>query len=133
MQTEKHIVLFDGECNFCSFWVSYVIKRDKKNVFRFASLKSVIGLELLAKYKVGKDVDSVILLENDKAYIKSTAALRILKILGGFKSIFYGLIIIPAFIRNFFYNIIATYRYRWFGKLDCEFVPHQNLKNKFLM
>jgi predicted DCC family thiol-disulfide oxidoreductase YuxK len=133
MSNQKHIILFDGECNFCSFWVKYVIKRDQKDVFRFASLQSEKGKEKLIKYKIDAKTDSVVLIENDKAYIKSTAAFRVLKTLGGFMSIFYGLIIIPVFIRDFFYNIIAKYRYIWFGKLACEFVPSQNFKNKFLM
>lgn len=129
----KHIVLFDGECNFCSFWVKYVVKRDSEDVFRFTSLQSEKGKELLFQYKVNPMVDSVVLIENNNFYIKSTAALRILKTLGGLKSIFYGLIIIPAFIRDFFYDVIAKYRYQWFGKSDCEFVPGQDMKNKFLM
>lgn len=133
MKTDKKIVLFDGRCTFCSFWVNYVLKKDGKDNFRFASLQSEIGKEYLKKYKVDASIDSVVLIENEKPYIKSTAALHVLKILGGFRALFYGLIIIPAFIRDFFYDIIARYRYSWFGKTDCEFVPHQNFKNKFLM
>ena len=133
MNTNNHIILFDGTCNFCSFWVKYVVKRDGKDMFRLSSLQSEKGQELLEKYKVNPTVDSVVLIENENVYIKSTAALRILKTLGGLKSIFYGFIIVPAFIRDFFYDIIAKYRYQWFGKNDCEFIPHQNMKNKFLM
>lgn len=133
MQANKNIILFDGECNLCSFWVKYVLKRDRKDVFRFASLQSEIGKQYLQKYSKESSVDAIVLIENGKLYIKSTAAFRILKILGGFRSIFYGLIIIPRFIRDVFYNLIARYRYSWFGKSDCEFVPSQNFKNKFLM
>jgi len=113
--------------------VKYVINHDKKDVFRFASLHSEIGKELLLKHRVDSVIDSVVLIENERAYIKSTAAFRILKTLGGLKSIFYRLIIVPTFIRDFFYDLIAKYRYQWFGKNDCEFIPHQNMKNKFLM
>ena len=133
METKKHIILFDGECNFCSFWVNYIIKRDKKDVFRFASLQSEIGQGYLEKHKISSSIDSIVLIEKSTSYIKSTAALRVLKTLGGFRFIFYGLIIIPTFIRDFFYDIIARYRYSWFGKNDCEFVPSQNFMNKFLM
>lgn len=129
----KHIILFDGTCNFCSFWVKFVVKRDKKDQFRFTSLQSEKGKELLQKYTVDPKIDSVVLIEKEKVYIKSTAALKILKTLGGLKSIFYGLIIVPSFIRNFIYDLIAKYRYKWFGKNDCEFIPNQNIKNKFLM
>lgn len=133
MNTNNHIILFDGNCNFCSFWVRYVVKRDKTDVFRFTSLQSNKGLELLSKHSVKATIDSVVLIENGKVFIKSTAALRILKYLGGFKSIFYGFIIVPAFVRNFIYDVVAKYRYQWFGKNDCEFIPNQNMKNKFLM
>ncbi|NQX98488.1 MAG: DUF393 domain-containing protein [Flavobacteriales bacterium] len=132
MKTNKHIILFDGECNFCSFWVKYVVKRDVKDVFRFASLQSKIGREYLLKYNIDSAIDSVVLIENDKAYIKSTGAFRILKTLGGIPSMFYVFVIIPTFIRDFFYDVIAKYRYRWFGKNDCEFIPNQNMKDKFL-
>ena len=133
MNAKKHIVLFDGECNFCSFWVKYVIKRDKKDVFRFTSLQSEKGLNLLQEFKIEKEIDSIVLIEEHRTFIKSTAALRILKELGGVKSLLFGLIIIPAFIRDFFYDVIAKYRYTWFGKSDCEFVPGLDMKNKFLM
>lgn len=133
MEPSKHIILFDGECNLCSFWVNYVIKKDEKDLFRFTSLQSERGKTLLLKYKVDSVIDSVVLIENEKIYIKSTAAFRILKTLGGFKSMFYGLVIVPRVFRDFIYDVIAKYRYQWFGKGDCEFIPNQNMKNKFLM
>lgn len=133
MLSSKNIIIFDGECNFCSFWVKYVVKRDGKDLFRFTSLQSEKGRELLQKYSVDPVIDSVVLIEKDAVYVKSTAAFRILKTLGGFKSIFYGFVIVPVFIRDFIYDVIAKYRYQWFGKSDCEFIPNQNMKNKFLM
>ncbi|PCJ24314.1 MAG: thiol-disulfide oxidoreductase [Flavobacteriales bacterium] len=132
MNKQKHIILFDGECNFCSFWVKYVVKKDKRDVFRFASLQSEIGREYLLKYKIDAVIDSVVLIENDKTYIKSTAAFRVLKTLGGFISIFYGFIIVPEFIRNFFYDIMASVRYKLFGQKTCELPLDANYKNKFL-
>ena len=132
MNSHKHIILFDSECNFCNFWVKYVVKRDKKDVFRFASLQSEKGKELLDKYSVDSTIDSVVLIENDKVYLKSTAAFRVLKVLGGFRAVFYGLIIVPAFIRDFFYDIMAGLRYKLFGKAICELPSDVNYKNKFL-
>jgi predicted DCC family thiol-disulfide oxidoreductase YuxK len=132
MNAQKHIILFDGECNFCSFWVKYVVKRDEKHVFRFASLQSEKGKGLLDKYKVDSTIDSVVLIENGKAFIKSTAAFRILKTLGGLRSVFYGLIIIPAFIRDFFYDLMAYSRYKLFGKSTCELPADPNYKDRFL-
>jgi predicted DCC family thiol-disulfide oxidoreductase YuxK len=129
--TNKHIILFDGECNFCNYWVNYIIKRDKKDTFRFTSLQSTIGKELLKQHKISSTIDSLILIEENTPYFKSTAALKIVKSLGGLTSTLYAFIIIPRFIRDFFYDIIAKYRYKWFGKSNCEFIPTQ--KNKFLM
>ncbi|MDB4533539.1 DCC1-like thiol-disulfide oxidoreductase family protein [Vicingaceae bacterium] len=132
MDLQKHIILFDGECNFCNFWVKYVIKRDKKNVFLFSSLQSEKGLELLRNYKVSSSVDSVVLIEPESLYIKSTAALRILKTLGGFLSVLYGLIIIPTFLRDFIYDLIASVRYKFFGKSVCELPTKSDYKERFL-
>lgn len=132
MSTNHPIILFDGTCNFCSFWVKYILKRDKKKVFRLASLQANIGQELLQKHHINSKIDAIVLIEHGRVYIKSTAALRILKTLGGVTAIFYGLIIIPPFVRNFVYDVIAKYRYQWFGKLACEFVPNQHIKDRFL-
>ena len=88
MTENKYIILFDGECNFCSFWVKFVSNRDKNDLFRFAPLLSERGLQIRKTFNIGNKVDSVILIENDRAFIKSTAALRILKLLGGFYVIF---------------------------------------------
>jgi len=132
MSKRKHIILYDGECNFCSFWVKYVIKRDKKDLFLFTSLQSEKGKGLLLKFKIDPTIDSVVLIQNDIDYIKSTAAFRVLKTLGGFRSIFYGLIIIPAFIRDFFYDIVARLRYKLFGQQTCDLPLDDNYKDKFL-
>lgn len=129
---KNHIILFDGECSFCSFWVKFVIKRDKKDVFRFASLQSEIGKKLLNQYRISSTIDSVVLIENETCFIKSTAAFRILKTLGGLGSIFYFLIIIPSFIRDFFYDLMAGARYKLFGKKTCELPQNKDYSSKFL-
>ncbi|HRB00904.1 MAG TPA: thiol-disulfide oxidoreductase DCC family protein [Ignavibacteria bacterium] len=127
------IILFDGVCNLCNSSVNFIIDNDHKNVFKFTSLQSEKGIDLLKKYDLlDKNIDSVILVENDKAYVKSDAALKIAKTLGGKYKLFYGLIILPAFIRNFFYDIIAKNRYKWFGKKDSCRIPTLELKSKFL-
>lgn len=132
MKNNKHIILFDGECNFCSFWVKYVIKNDPKDQFRFAALQSAIGQELLKQYHIDKSVDSVVFIQKGTAYTKSTASFKILRTLGGIKSIFYTLIIIPSPIRDFFYDIMAKYRYRFFGSQTCQFPQDNNYSHKFL-
>lgn len=129
----KHIILFDGECNFCNFWVRHIIKHDKKDVFRFTSLQSEIGKGLLLQHKVDSSIDSILLIEAKTAHIKSTAALRVLKTLGGAKSILYIFIVIPAFIRDFFYDVIAKYRHLLISNRSCELTEDKNFTHKFLM
>ncbi len=132
METTKQIILFDGTCNFCNFWVDFVIKRDSKDEFRFASLQSAIGKELQMKYQVNVEVDTVVLIKNNRVYIKSNAALEIVKELKGLWFLLYGFKIIPVFIRDWIYDFVAKYRYQWFGKQLCEIAPKNENKHKFL-
>jgi len=126
------IVLFDGVCNFCNSSVQFIIKHDTSNSLKFASLQSSIGQELLNKYAIPKDVDSVIFIENNQAYTKSSAALKIANYFGGFWKLLQIFMIVPTFIRNFFYDIIAKNRYRWFGKKDSCMLPSPEIRNRFL-
>jgi predicted DCC family thiol-disulfide oxidoreductase YuxK len=126
------IVLFDGVCNFCNGWVNFVIARDRSKYFKFAPMQSDIGQELRAKCGVSEEVDSIILIEDDTAYVHSTAALRILRRLGGIWPIFYGLMIVPKPIRDFFYKLFARNRYRLFGKKDVCMVPTPEVRERFL-
>lgn len=110
------IILFDGVCNLCNGAVQFIIERDKKQHFRFASLQSKIGQEYQQKAGLALDkIDTILLVENGKIHQKSTAALRIARQLDGFWSLLFVFIIVPAFIRNAVYNFIAKNRYRWFG------------------
>lgn len=127
------IILFDGICNFCNTSVNCVIKNDKKNKFRFAALQSEKGIELQKKHGVdAAKIESIILIENNCVYYKSTAALRIAKRMDNFYPLLYCLIVIPAFIRNFFYDIIARNRYGWFGKREACMIPSNEIKEKFI-
>ena len=105
------IVLFDGVCNFCNGSVNFIIERDRRNYFKFAPLQSEIGGQLLQKYEIDKaETDSVILIEDEKAYTHSTAALRIARRLGGIWSWFYAFIVVPRGLRDFFYRLFARNR-----------------------
>lgn len=129
---DKSVILFDGVCNLCNGFVQFVIRRDKKNRFLFASLQSDEANELLKDLVSGKDLKTVVLIENDTIYTRSTAALRICRGLPGGWPLLYGFIIIPAFIRNAVYNFISRNRYRWFGKKDHCMIPAPELQKKFL-
>jgi predicted DCC family thiol-disulfide oxidoreductase YuxK len=127
------IILFDGVCNLCNGAVQFVIKRDNKNQFLFASLQSGEGKQILEdrNFPMNK-MDSFFLIENGKVYDKSTAALKVLKKLSGPWSLLYGFIIVPRFIRDGVYNWIAKNRYQWFGRKDECMIPTPELRAKFL-
>jgi predicted DCC family thiol-disulfide oxidoreductase YuxK len=131
MKTSKQIILFDGDCNFCSFWVKYVIERDKKDLFRFASLQSEKGNELLKKHHLKEDLETVVLIQNNSAKTKSSAALQIFKGLGGFYQLIIIFIVVPKFIRNAVYSLVAKYRKRLMKNQSC-IIPSDDVKNKFL-
>lgn len=127
------VVLFDGVCNLCNSSVNWIIDHDKEGKFQFASLQSVYGQNVVKQFNLtGEYMDTVLLLDGDKLYKRSEAVLRIAKHIGGIYSLAYVFIIVPAFIRNFFYNFVARNRYRWFGKQDACRIPSPELKAKFL-
>ena len=129
----KKIVLFDGVCNLCSSSVQFILKRDTKNQFLFGSLQGPAGQQYLRQFNLPADTfNSFMLLEGEKLYTRSTAALRMLKHLGGMWSLLYVFIIVPPFIRDGIYNWVARNRYTWFGKKDVCWIPTPALKEKFL-
>jgi predicted DCC family thiol-disulfide oxidoreductase YuxK len=130
---DNSIILFDGFCNFCNSSVNFIIKRDKKNTFKFASLQSNSGITLQKKFSLNPaDMSSLILIKGEKYFTKTTAALKIARELKFPWNLLYIFIIVPPIIRNISYNIIANYRYKWFGKRDVCRIPEPELKDKFL-
>jgi predicted DCC family thiol-disulfide oxidoreductase YuxK len=130
---DHKIILFDGVCNLCNGSVVFVIKRDKRDEFRFATLQEEPGRKLVAKHNIDTSkTDSIVLIEGEKSFTKSTAALRIARQLSGGYPLLYGLMIIPRFIRNWVYDLIARNRYKWFGRKDTCMIPTPELNRKFL-
>ena len=133
-EEEYMIILFDGVCNLCNNAVNFVIKRDKKSVFRFASLQSDIGQKLTNERGIDTTkVDSIILIDPGTAwYEKSTAALQIAKQLSGMFPLLSVFLIFPKSFRDWVYDIIAKNRYKWFGKKDQCVIPTPELKALFI-
>ena len=123
MKENKRIIIFDGECNLCNSTVRFIIKKDKKFRFLFAAIKSSSAQQLLNEYKLSQaTLDTVVLIQNNKAYFKSTAILKIVRDLDGAIQLLYFFILIPTIIRDFFYWIISKYRYSLFGKKNtCNY------------
>jgi predicted DCC family thiol-disulfide oxidoreductase YuxK len=129
------IILFDGVCNLCNASVNFIIDRDKRNTFMFASLQSDRAQELLATHQIPEEnrFSSIILLKNGRVYQKSAAALEIARDLDGLWPVLYGFKIIPGFIRDFLYNLIARNRYRLMGRRSSCRMPEPWLQQKFLV
>ncbi|GAB4132791.1 MAG: thiol-disulfide oxidoreductase DCC family protein [Bacteroidia bacterium] len=131
--TDKSIVLFDGVCNFCNNSINFIIRNDVKDRFRFAPLQSELGKKIQQQFHLDDEqLSSVILIENNKIYTKTTAALRIAKKLKGLWPLMYAFIIIPYPVRDIAYNIIAKYRYKWWGQKDACMIPTPEIRNKFI-
>ena len=132
-KTIVKIILFDGLCNLCNGSVNFIIKRDRMGAFKFASLQSEAGLSLLKQYGVtAEKIDSIVFIKEDRFFLRSSAVLNILKDLGGRWRFLYIFIIIPKFIRDFIYNVIAKSRYRVFGKRESCTIPSEANRNRFL-
>ena len=134
MEKGKKIILFDGVCNLCNNAIQFIIKRDNKDIFRYAALQSELGQQLTKERGIDTQlVDSMILLEPGVAYfVKSDAALEISKEFGGLWSILQVFSWFPSALRNPIYDLVARNRYKWFGKKDQCMIPTPELQAKFL-
>lgn len=134
IKNKKSIILFDGLCDFCDQSVQFVIKRDTKNNYLFASLQSKAGIEFLkTQPETIQNTDSIILVTDSRVYSKSTAAIKIATKLKGLWFLMGVFYIIPSFIRDAIYTYIAKRRYKWFGKFDSCKTPTPEEKDKFLV
>lgn len=127
------VVLFDGVCNLCNASVAFILRRDPKAYFRFASLQSRAAAKLLhGRPEIGTGLDSIVLLEDGACFTQSTAALRIARRLSGAWPLLYAFIVLPRFLRDPIYNWIARNRYRWFGRRDACMLPGPEIRDRFL-
>jgi len=134
MDSDKKIILFDGVCNLCNGTVQFIIKWDKNDEFRFATLQGIIGQQMINERNIDTSkIDSIVLIEPSVAYYtKSTAALRIGQSLGGLWKMAYVIKLIPRQFRDIVYDWVARNRYGWYGKKDACMIPTPALKTKFL-
>jgi predicted DCC family thiol-disulfide oxidoreductase YuxK len=129
---DKKIILFDGFCNLCDSSVQFVIKYDKKDIFRFVALQSELGQKIIYHFGAST-IDSTILYENDKGYYKAEAAFRILKELNSAYRLFLVFSILPKSVLNYLYDNVAKNRYKWCGKKESCMIPSPDLEIKFLI
>ena len=130
---DENIVIFDGVCNFCNSSVNFIIRHDPNVKFLFVTMQSKRTQKLLTQYQIDSNkTDSIVLIKNGKAFIKSGAVLEIAKGLSGIWPIFYVFKIIPSSLRNYLYDLFAARRYKLFGKKDACMIPNAELRERFL-
>lgn len=125
------IVFFDGVCNLCQGSVRYLIKHDKKGVLKFASLQGNYAKDFVNETEI-QSMQSIMFLDDKMLYKKSTAVLKLSRLLGGWHQLLLLGYILPRFVRDWLYNIVAKNRYRWFGKKDQCMLPSKGFENRFL-
>jgi predicted DCC family thiol-disulfide oxidoreductase YuxK len=131
--SEKYILLFDGVCNLCNSLVNFIIKRDPAGKFKFAALQSESAKSLLISFDLeASDLDTFVLINGDRSFSKSTAALHVLKELGGAWKLMYVFIYIPKPLRDAVYDLVARTRYKVFGRRDKCMIPTTDIKDRFL-
>lgn len=132
-EVQNPVILFDGVCNLCNGSILFILNRDPSGIFRFAPLQSETGKDLLSKFDLPNDkLDSIILVENNEYYLRSTAALKILQRLGALWKIVYVFMLVPRPVRDYIYDIVARNRYKWYGKRAECMIPSSDIESRFL-
>lgn len=129
---KQPILLFDGECGLCNSFIRFFLKHEKKSQMSFVHLKSDLGIKIKTYFELGDKIDSIILIRNHEAFIKTCAVLRLTFYLKGLWPLLISLLIIPPFLRNFIYDQIAKRRRKWFKNSEICSFTNENEKNRFL-
>lgn len=134
LPADKKIILFDGVCNLCDATVQFIIKHDKKDIFRFVAIQSDLGQQVIKHIGVDTSrTDSILLYEPGNAYYyKAEAAIKIAAQLGGVYSLMGAFSVLPKSLSNTVYDYVARNRYKWYGKKDECMIPTPEMKTKFL-
>ncbi len=126
------VILFDGVCKLCNRSVKIILRIDRQGRLKLAPLQSDYGRRVLERHGMKSGpLDSMMLLEGERLTSQSTAIIRISKYLGGLWPLCMIMLIIPRFIRDFLYGIIAKNRYRWFGRYDTCPLPDSEFEDRF--
>lgn len=127
------IILFDGVCNFCNASINFIIRHDRKKLFRFAALQSETGQQILRQYSLPTEsFGSFVLVEGGKVFLKSTAGLKVYNRLPWYWKWTQLGWIAPKFLRDAVYDLIAKNRYKWFGKKETCMLPAPEVRSRFL-
>lgn len=132
-EVRDSLIIFDGVCNLCNGAIKFIIERDSSSSFQFAPIQSEPAKNILSQLKLSSgNVDSIILIQDGKSYVKSSAALRICRRLDGLWPLLYAFLLMPRPVRDYFYDIVAKNRYQWFGRKEKCIIPTSEIENRFL-
>jgi predicted DCC family thiol-disulfide oxidoreductase YuxK len=133
------IVLYDGVCGLCNRYVDFILRRDHRERFRFASLQGAFGQRALATHGLPAEGDpsSIVLLESpglpaERARVRSDAVLAVLTQLGGAWTLMAVFRLVPRFLRDAAYAFVARIRYQVFGRLEACPLPSASNRSRFL-
>ena len=134
MESNDHpVVLFDGVCNFCNGAVQFIIRHDPQAVFRFAAYQSSAGNELALRHGIDPvTLETFAIIVNDQAFVRSDAAIATAAQMGGLWRLAVVFKLVPRFLRDAVYGVIARNRYRWFGRRESCMVPDADVRRRFL-
>lgn len=131
--SEGPVLLFDGVCNLCNGAIQVVIEHDPHGKIRFASLQSDVGQAVLDRLDLSsEDLETVVLLEENRAYTRSAAAIRVCELLGGVYRVAGVGWLLPRRVRDWLYTVVADNRYEWFGQKDQCMMPTPELRERFV-
>lgn len=132
-QLPAPVILFDGVCNLCNAWVSFVVRHDPTGIFRFAPQQSSVGQAMIEERIGGAQLlSSVILITDHSVYTESSAVLEIISRLAPPWSWIAVLRLIPPRLRDICYRFIVRHRYQWFGRTDNCQVPPPDIRSRFI-
>jgi predicted DCC family thiol-disulfide oxidoreductase YuxK len=127
------LVLFDGVCNLCNGFVRFVIARDSAGQFQFGALQSASVRRVLDLHDMPDPLPgTIVLVDQGRAFTRSMAVLRIARRLPFPWPLAYALIVVPRPVRDWFYDLVARHRYRWFGKRDRCALPAPATRSRFI-
>jgi predicted DCC family thiol-disulfide oxidoreductase YuxK len=129
----RHVIIFDGICRFCSGAVSFIIKRDPRGLFAFTPMQSDIAQKLMethADAELGSD--TILLIKDGVCYVRTDAALEIAKDLSGLWFLFRVFKVVPRAVRDYIYRVFSRHRYSLFGKRESCMIPTADIRSRFL-